>query len=233
VGANPLRPSLAPLAQIATSADGGDAAAPPVAASWSSGASLPDVAAGHGTASGPTASASWQLPSASAAPVTASSMPNEIIFPPLGADPAAAPWERTATPPAASLQRLAVGVGPHQASAPSPSLALARPVAAVGASAAAVSSSAWSTAASAPASQPAPVAQRAASGSTALPAITATPVVQRVDGAAPPAPTPSGEHHSDAELDELAKSLFGRIRQHLRSEILSDREARGTPFDPF
>ncbi len=61
--------------------------------------------------------------------------------------------------------------------------------------------------------------------------ITATPVVQRVDGAAPsPA---SHEGHSDSELDELAQALFGRIRTHLRAEVIHEREAKGLTFDAF
>ncbi len=61
--------------------------------------------------------------------------------------------------------------------------------------------------------------------------ITATPVVQRVDGAAPPAPTEQGR--SESELDELARALFGRIRTHLRTEVIHEREAKGLTFDAF
>jgi hypothetical protein len=59
-------------------------------------------------------------------------------------------------------------------------------------------------------------------------------VVQRVDGAAPPADGQAGtQAHSDSELDELAKALFGRFRTHLRAEVIHDREARGLTFDAF
>lgn len=61
---------------------------------------------------------------------------------------------------------------------------------------------------------------------------TATPIVQRIDGSAPAAPAPrGGSEHSDDELDELARSLFGRIRNHLRSEYIYEREAKGLTFD--
>jgi hypothetical protein len=89
-------------------------------------------------------------------------------------------------------------------------------------------------------SQPAPAAPVAApvvqatrpAAAAALPGITATPVVQRVDGAAPdPGGAPGG--HSDTELDELARALFGRIRTHLRSEVIHEREAKGLSFDSF
>ncbi|MCJ7710464.1 MAG: hypothetical protein MUQ32_06475 [Chloroflexi bacterium] len=68
-----------------------------------------------------------------------------------------------------------------------------------------------------------------AGGSSA--GFTATPVVQRVDGAAPAAPAPQGR--SETELDELARDLFGRIRTHLRSEVIHEREAKGLSFDAF
>lgn len=61
---------------------------------------------------------------------------------------------------------------------------------------------------------------------------TATPVVQRVEGLAPD-PQPAPAERSEGELDELARSLFGRIRGHLRSELLHEREARGLTFDSF
>jgi hypothetical protein len=62
--------------------------------------------------------------------------------------------------------------------------------------------------------------------------ITATPIVQRVDGAAP-APAGGSEGPSETELDELARALFGRIRTHLRSEVIHEREAKGLTFDAF
>lgn len=58
----------------------------------------------------------------------------------------------------------------------------------------------------------------------------ATAIVQRVDGAAPPPPSePAG--HSEDELDELARALFGRFRNRLRTEYIHEREARGRTFD--
>jgi hypothetical protein len=72
-------------------------------------------------------------------------------------------------------------------------------------------------------------ASRAPAG---LPAITATPVVQRVDGAAPEPPAEEAGT-SDEELDDLARKLFGRIRTHLRSEVIHEREAKGLSFDAF
>jgi hypothetical protein len=61
---------------------------------------------------------------------------------------------------------------------------------------------------------------------------TATPIIQRIDGssAAPPPPTES-EGHSEDELDELARALFGRFRSRLRSEYIHEREAKGLIFD--
>jgi len=81
------------------------------------------------------------------------------------------------------------------------------------------------------ASRPTVQASGAGSGGAATGGITATPVVQRVDGAAPAAP--SDEGHSESELDELARALFGRIRTHLRAEVIHEREARGHTFDAF
>jgi hypothetical protein len=61
---------------------------------------------------------------------------------------------------------------------------------------------------------------------------TATPVVQRIDGSPPAASdTKGGAEHSDEELDELARSLFGRLRNRLRSEYIYEREAKGLTFD--
>ena len=79
---------------------------------------------------------------------------------------------------------------------------------------------------------PAPPVQASRdSGASGLPDITAIPVVQRVDGAAPAAPSEDGQ--SDSELDELAQALFGRIRGRLRAEVIHEREARGLTFDAF
>jgi hypothetical protein len=63
-----------------------------------------------------------------------------------------------------------------------------------------------------------------------LPGLAATAVVQRVDGAAPPPPSPR-PGHTDDELDELARALFGRFRNRLRTEYIHEREARGRTFD--
>jgi hypothetical protein len=56
-------------------------------------------------------------------------------------------------------------------------------------------------------------------------------VVQRVEGSAPE--PPSAEGHTETELDELAKAIFGRIRNHLRTEVIHEREAKGLTFDAF
>jgi len=80
---------------------------------------------------------------------------------------------------------------------------------------------------------PAPAVQTStARASAGLPAFSATPVVQRVDGAAPAAPDGGGAH-SDSELDQLAKALFPRIKNHLRAEVIHEREAKGLTFDAF
>jgi hypothetical protein len=69
------------------------------------------------------------------------------------------------------------------------------------------------------------------SGAAGLPSFSATPVVQRVEGTAPETPDTPG--HTETELDELAKALFGRIRTHLRTEVIQEREAKGLTFDAF
>jgi hypothetical protein len=56
--------------------------------------------------------------------------------------------------------------------------------------------------------------------------------VQREEAAAP-APASAANGHSDRELDELAKALFGRIRTQLKSEVIHEREAKGLSFDAF
>ena len=58
----------------------------------------------------------------------------------------------------------------------------------------------------------------------------ATPVVQRVDGVAAP-PPPESEGQSESDLDDLARKLFGRIRNRLRAELIYEREAKGLSFD--
>lgn len=79
-----------------------------------------------------------------------------------------------------------------------------------------------------------PTVQRSVSAAAGagLPAFTATPVIQRVEAPALP-PNPADSEPSDAELDELARRLFGRIRTQLRAEVLHEREARGLGFDAF
>jgi hypothetical protein len=82
---------------------------------------------------------------------------------------------------------------------------------------------------------PAPTVQTTRNGGGASNASTpfgptATPIVQRIDGAAPTTPTPD-TGHSDHELDELAKAIFGRLRNRLRSEYIHEREAKGLTFD--
>ena len=198
----------------------------------------------------------------STAPVPAGShaaMAREVVFPPRGAPiavpqgPASSapgsPWtagvQRQVAPGAPSgfgspssvspaspdsLGPAATGSG----AAPREALTLARhqgtaPLAAASAAAPVVSRIVAGEA-SGP-SRPAVQASAAGSGGTAAGGITATPVVQRVDGAAPAAP--SDEGRSESELDELARALFGRIRTHLRAEVIHEREARGLTFDAF
>ena len=186
-------------------------------------------------------------------------LPDEIVFPPrdtgvdghtsaLDAGPvatAAAPWSSvrppTITSPAPGSPS-ASGPAAH-AGAPVPArpLTLARSVAA----SPVVAPSQGGGSSGAPVvarivgdpSVPggAPTVQASAgggAGGASIAAITATPVVQRVDGAAPPVEgAPQG--HSDTELDDLARALFGRIRTHLRAEVIHEREAKGLSFDAF
>jgi hypothetical protein len=116
------------------------------------------------------------------------------------------------------------------ASTRAPAMTLAPSAGARPGSGSAGSSSGSATVAPAPATAPVVQASRDA-GMPGLPGITAVPVVQRVDGAAPAAPSEEGQ--SDSELDELARSLFGRIRGQLRAEVIHEREARGLTFDAF
>jgi hypothetical protein len=86
--------------------------------------------------------------------------------------------------------------------------------------------------AAAPSVQLSPAVAAPAAPPVFAPAVTT--VVQRVDGAAPSPTAASGDAgHSDTELDELARALFGRIRTHLRTEVIHEREARGLTFDAF
>ena len=57
-------------------------------------------------------------------------------------------------------------------------------------------------------------------------------MVQR-DEAAAPTGAQSADTHSDRELDELAKALFGRFRTQLKAEVIYEREAKGLSFDAF
>jgi hypothetical protein len=43
----------------------------------------------------------------------------------------------------------------------------------------------------------------------------------------------AGGEQSDAELDDLARKLFGRFKAHLRTEVVQEREAKGLGFDAF
>jgi hypothetical protein len=75
-----------------------------------------------------------------------------------------------------------------------------------------------------------------AAGSTPVATFTATPNVQRVDGVAAAtdaAGEAAGGEQSDAELDDLARKLFGRFKAHLRTEVVQEREAKGLGFDAF
>jgi hypothetical protein len=83
-----------------------------------------------------------------------------------------------------------------------------------------------------------PVVQTSRSGPT-YPA--AAPTVQRESTTSSPASaassagSPAGAGakvgHSERELDDLARQLFGRIRTRLRADLLHDREASGFTFD--
>jgi len=165
----------------------------------------------------------------------------EIVFPPR--DEALSGAGEGATRAAPAVQRLAaveaLRVPSRSVGAP---LTLARPGASPGATAATVRASQAVT----PAGSPSSSATTAVGGSTGepavqatrietgpgLPAFTAIPVVQRIDGTSP-TPSADADERSDAELDELAGALFGRIRAHLRSEVIHEREARGLTFDAF
>jgi hypothetical protein len=191
------------------------------------------------------------MPASPAAPGTAipaPAVPREIVFPARDASMGVPQWAAAspdAMPGIEGAQRPAEPGAPtaYSSHVPAPSsptrrgahhdgaasrgpLALARQQAPV----APVVSRTVSDTASA-AARPSVQASSAPSGGSPLGGITATPIVQRVDGTAPAAP--SAEGHTDAELDELARALFGRIRTHLRSEVIHEREAKGLTFDAF
>jgi hypothetical protein len=177
----------------------------------------------------------------------------EITFPPPDAGPtgptgpsftpgappaaqrlAAVPGTPARTAVASTPPRSAGARGPAPARAQEPPLTLARAVVAAPPPAPAPAPAPVNRiVADAPAPAPAVQASRPAGG--APPAIAATPIVQRVDGAAPPADGDQrgGQAHSETELDELARALFGRIRTHLRTEVIHEREAKGLTFDAF
>lgn len=83
------------------------------------------------------------------------------------------------------------------------------------------------------------VVQTSRSGSPTYPA--ASPTVQRDSTTTSPTPAAAGAGsptaaaarvgHSERELDDLARQLFGRIRTRLRADLLHDREASGFTFD--
>jgi len=256
LGSRPLRPSV--TAQRATGTDAGagrsaagsaaaagHAALPsPVAARWSTGGELPATV----EALPPAFTADESVPLqrlAAEAPAPAASAPREIVFPSragltsgpgvpafagappvqrsaaAGAEPApvgfaAAPASTSSRPPAMTL---------HHTSAPAPAPAYATPPPAAPAPA-------LQRIVADPAPAAAPVGASRPVGAGSPLAVTATPVVQRVEGTAPePGGGPTG--HSDTELDELARAIFGRIRTHLRSEVIHEREAKGLSFDAF
>ena len=197
------------------------------------------------------------LPSASTLASQAAPTAQDIVFPPRGASPAASRGSSSgtgATPGIDAVQRQAE----HGAGSDSPSLqrspsnltgggrrasgatprgdlTLVRPpvpgaiVASPSAAAPVVARIVAGPAS--PAAAPTVQASGASSGGTPAGGITATPVVQRVDGAASAAPSEEGR--SESELDELARALFGRIRTHLRAEVIHEREAKGLTFDAF
>jgi hypothetical protein len=76
------------------------------------------------------------------------------------------------------------------------------------------------------------------SGSSANPTIQRDPTTTSPMGAAAPAGGDGSQvgaaakvGHSERELDDLARQLFGRIRTRLRADLLHDREASGFTFD--
>ena len=173
----------------------------------------------------------------------------EIVFPPrdgltsAGAAAAAAPGvpafpgvqRMPAGDAAAGLPGFAAARAPRGEGASRPAMTLARPAIPAPASAAPVApapAAVIQRIVPEPAAAAAPAVQASRPGGASPLGITATPVVQRVDGAAP-APAGGGEGHSETELDELARALFGRIHTRLRSEVIHEREAKGLTFDAF
>jgi hypothetical protein len=71
----------------------------------------------------------------------------------------------------------------------------------------------------------------AAPGPTVQRAVTVGELTSTVE--APSGGTSSAAPRTEADLDQLADALFGRIRRQLRSEVIYEREARGLTFDLF
>jgi hypothetical protein len=63
---------------------------------------------------------------------------------------------------------------------------------------------------------------------TSTPSTTST---SQAPGASSQTGAAAGAGHSERELDDLARQLFGRIRTRLRADLLHDREASGFTFD--
>ena len=86
-----------------------------------------------------------------------------------------------------------------------------------------------------------PAVQTSRSSSPTYPPNTANTTVQREGGTTStttsststtsPAAPAAAKGHSERELDDLARQLFGRIRTRLRADLLQDREAAGFTFD--
>jgi hypothetical protein len=233
-GARQLRPSAPALADHETAASPGSGMGGPVLAS--SGGGSPD--AGSPIWTNPLASDSSQLP---VAPRRASDdgagMP---VYTGVAAQPVASGASMPVFTGVAGLP-VASGTGAavqrsHRAAS---EMTLARPqvaIAAAGSSATAGQGSTMSPAGPTPGivagSSGTTVVQMTPAQALATPVIapTATAIVQRADGAAPPADE-EAEGRSEGELEELARALFPRIQRQLRMEYVYEREARGLPFD--
>jgi hypothetical protein len=247
LGARPLRPSVAVQRDAEAGPAPAEPASQPVAARWNAPDDLPA-----------TIQASLATPAADAVPLQRLSMPEPVAAQtPAPAGPtewtAAAGWRGAHSPslgsPAqpgagspAAQPRTAAGPTPRprpaaQPAHDTPTLQLARPASppppapAPAPVAQAPVASRIEAATPVPAS-PSPTVQTSAAPGAGLPSLTVTPVVQRVEGTAPP--VQGGQSgHTDRELDELAKQLFGRFRGQLRAEVITEREARGLGFDAF
>ncbi len=240
----------------------GEASTAPVAAHWGAGEALPDTVVSRSLGSATTSLPSVQLTALGAGVTRPAALPSEIVFPPrdAGTDDgvdarpswraaspdatAPAPWSSVGQPTITSPAHgsTAAPGSASRAGAPVPArpLMLARSVAASAAVAPSQAGGSGAPVVARIVADPsipggAPTVQTSAGGGTGVTpvgAITATPIVQRVDGAAPPVESdPQG--HSDTELDDLARALFGRIRTHLRAEVIHEREAKGLTFDAF